>query len=182
MTSHRWRALTARPALAFALALVASGAATSALAADEVYKCAVNGKTLYQDFPCAGGKGNVLHAWPTNPAAAAANADALSRLKASVRDMEQARSARDNAAEIEVLERDIAEYEQAEQRELAELRGRQDYANQNLPGAPWERTWTMDEIANARQAVTEKYAAQKQAARDRIAALRKPATPAPAAR
>ena len=40
----------------------------------------------------------------------------------------------------------------------------------------------MDEIAKARQAVTEKYAAQKQAARDRIAALRQPATPGPAAR
>lgn len=182
MRWHRWRVSNARRALAFALTLVASGGAASALAADEVYKCAVNGKTVYQDFPCAGGKGNVLHAWPTNPAAAAANADALSRLQASVRDMEQARSARDNDAEIEALERDIAEYEQAEQRELAELRERQDYANHNLPGAPWELTWTMDEIANARKAVTEKYAAQKQAARDRIAALRKPATPAPAAR
>jgi hypothetical protein len=182
MTSHRSRVLNWRRTLAVALTLVASGGAMSALAADEVYKCTVNGKTVYQDFPCAGGKGNVFRAWPANPAATAANADALSRLNASVREMEQARSARDSAAEIDALERDIAAYEQAEQRELAELREREDYANHNLAGAVWERTWTMDEIAKARQAVTEKYATQKQAARDRIAALRKPATPAPAAR
>lgn len=182
MTSHRSPVISPRRALALALAVLASGGAASALAADEVYKCTVNGKAVYQDFPCAGGKGNVFHAWPTNPATTAANADALSRLNASVREMEQARRARDNAAEIEALERDIAEYERAEQRELAELRERQDYVNYNLPGAPWERTWTVDEIVKARQAVTEKYAAQKQAARDRIAALRQPATPAPAPR
>jgi hypothetical protein len=162
--------------------LIGLGGAVSAFAADEVYKCTVNGKTVYQDFPCAGSKGNVLHAWPTNPASVAANAEALSRLESSVREMEQSRVARDNAAEIEALEREIAGYDQAEQRELAALRQRQDYANYNLQGAPWERTSAMDALTKEMQAVTEKYASQKQAARDRIAALRKPATPAAAPR
>jgi hypothetical protein len=40
----------------------------------------------------------------------------------------------------------------------------------------------MDELNKEMQAVTEKYAAQKQAARDRIAALRKPAAPVAAPR
>jgi hypothetical protein len=180
MTPRRWRLRLLAPrlrALALLLTLIGFGGAVTALAADEVYKCTVNGKTVYQDFPCAGGKGNVLHAWPTNPASVAANAEALSRLKASVREMEQSRVARDNAAEIEALEREIAGYDQAEQRELAALRQRQDYANYNLQGATWERTSAMDELNKEMQAVTEKYAAQKQAARDRIAALRKPAAP-----
>ncbi|MGE5170295.1 MAG: DUF4124 domain-containing protein [Rudaea sp.] len=177
MTRYLRQRAPARPrALSCALALAAFAWTATAFAAEEVYKCTVNGKTVYQDYPCAGGKGNVLHSWPTNPAAAAANAEALSRLKSSVREMEQARAARDNAAEVAGLEREIAEYEQAEQRELAELRQRQDYANYNLNGAPWERQSAADELARDMQAISDKYAARKQAARDRIAALRKPAT------
>jgi hypothetical protein len=147
----------------------------------EVYRCAEKGRTVYQDYPCTGG-GAVVHAWPADNRAPAGGADALSRLKANVTEMEQARAARENAAQIEGIEREIQGYEQAEQGELAALRARQDYANYNLHGAVWERAWVMDAIAKEMQAVTEKYAAKKQAARERIAALSSGRQPSPGAR
>jgi hypothetical protein len=102
-----------------------------------------------------------------------AAADELSRLRARVAELEQARRAREIASEIEDREREIQGYDRAEQDERAALRAKQSYANYNLNGAVWERAWVEQGVAQEIQSVTEKYAARKQAARDRIAELRK---------
>ena len=174
---HRRLALRGRNAITL-LALAAACAPFDAALAD-VYKCVDNGRTVYQDQPCRSG-GAVV---PTPPAPAAGSVDAektrLERLRAQVAEQEQARKQRENASQIEALENETRGYDKAEQDELALLRAKQDYANYNANGAIWELEWGRQAIAKEMAAVTEKYAALRQAAREKIAQLRADATPPP---
>jgi len=141
-------------------------------AAAEVYKCVDNGRIVYQDYACRG-PGSVVPMERTPAPSPSAAADETARLKARLAELEQARKARETTAEIQGIEREIQGYEEAEQGELSALREKQGYANYNLPGAVWERGWVLQGIEKEMQAVTERYAALKQAARDRIEKLRK---------
>jgi hypothetical protein len=159
---------------------LASAAALTALCvlppgahAADVHKCVENGRTSYQDAPC-GSAGTVIHADgdPVDARRATAAAESVEKLRANVALLEQARKARERAAQIESVEREIAGYRKAEQDELAALRSQRDYANNNLQGAVWERNAVFDRIARDMQAVSDKYALKTQAARERLAQLR----------
>lgn len=141
-------------------------------AAAEVYKCIDNGRVVYQDYACRG-QGSVVPMERAPAPSPAAAADEAARLKARLAELEQARKARETAVQIQDIEREIQGYDEAEQSELAALRERQGYANYNLPGAVWERGWVLQGIEKEMQAVTERYAVLRQAARDRIEKLRK---------
>jgi hypothetical protein len=116
----------------------------------------------------------VIHADgdPVDARRATAAAESVEKLRANVALLEQARKARERAAQIESVEREIAGYRKAEQDELAALGSQRDYANNNLQGAVWERNAVFDRIARDMQAVSDKYALKTQAARERLAQLR----------
>jgi hypothetical protein len=160
--------------IAAAAALFALVASPFGVAAADVYKCVESGRTSYQDQPC----GSAATVVRTDSALvdrgrAAAAAESVARLRSDVAQLEQARKARDLAAEIERVEREIQGYRKAEQDELAALRDQQNYANNNQPGAVWERAAVQNRIARDMQAVSDKYALRTQAARERLAQLRK---------
>ena len=143
-----------------------------ALAAD-VHKCVENGRTSYQDSPC-GSAGSVIHTDGdvVDRRRATAAAESVEKLRANVAQLEQARRARERAAQIESVEGEIAGYRKAEQDELAALRTERDYVNNNYAAASWERNAAFDRIARDMQAVSDKYALKTQAARERLAQLR----------
>ena len=148
----------------------------------DVHKCVENGRTSYQDAPC-GSAGTVIHADAdtVDRRRASAAAESVEKLRANVAQLEQARRARERAAQIDSVERELAGYRKAEQDELAALQQQRNYANNNLPGAAWERNAVFDRIARDMQAVSDKYALKTQAARERLAQLRtggEPAKPA----
>jgi hypothetical protein len=153
-------------------ALAVLGAWPVHFARADTYKCVDNGRTTYQDQPCRSG-GSVLRSSNDTPDPRAA--ETVSKLKASVTQLEQARKQREAGVEIDRLEREIQALDQAEQDELAAIRTKRDFANYNLPGAVWERGEVEQARAKEMQSVTEKYAARKQASRDRVALLRKSA-------
>lgn len=160
----------AGPTALFALACWPGGFAAAA----DVYKCVENGRIVYQDYACRGPGSIVsMDRGSTEATTPAASAAAAARLKAGIAELDQAQKAREAASAIDAVERELRSYEQAEQSELAALRAKQDYANYNLPGAVWERAWAQQAIDKEMQAVTERYAALKQNARERIAQLRK---------
>ena len=154
----------------FALACWPGGFAAAA----DVYKCVENGRIVYQDYACRGAGSIVpMDRGSTEASTPAASTAAAARLKAGIAELDQARKAREVASAIDAVERELRSYQQAEQSELAALRAKQDYANYNLPGAVWEREWVLQGLDKERQAVTDRYAALKQDARERIAQLQK---------
>ena len=141
----------------------------------DIYKCVEDGKPAYQDQPCRGAGSAMALTPPAGRRTQTGSAaqDGLSRLRAQVTAMEQDRKKREISYEIERLERDIGDYERAQDAEVSALRSKQGYANYNQPGALWERGWLSESIASEMRSVTEGYTAKIQAARDRIAQLKK---------
>jgi hypothetical protein len=142
----------------------------------EIYKCVQDGKTLYQDQPCRGAGSSIVIASPEasgpNPTATGGD-ERLSRLRANVNEMARERRKREIAYEIDGLEREISGYERAENVELATLTDKKRYNNNDVNAAGWQREWVLKSIETEMRSVTEKYAAMKQAARDRVSRLRK---------
>lgn len=139
----------------------------------DMYKCTVDGKTVYQDRPCPS-TGTAISIKPATgkPSGETTRTaeDNLVKTKAQVAEMELERKKRDIAYEIERLEADIDGYERAQESELSALRRKKGLAKNNLAGATWEQS-----ISAEMQAVTEKYKTKIQVARDRIAQLRQDA-------
>ena len=147
-------------------------------ASGEIYKCVQDGKTLYQDQPCRGAGSATVIASPemsdTTPAVTG-NDERLLRLRANVDEMARQRRKREIAYEIGGLEREISGHERAENIELAALTDKKRYNNNDVNTASWEREWVLKSIEMETRSVAEKYAALKQAARDRVSRLRKEA-------
>ena len=142
----------------------------------EIYKCVQDGKTLYQDQPCRGAGSGIVVTSPdtkgTGPAATGGE-EQLTRLKAYVNEMARERRKREIAYEIGGLEREISGYERAESSELAALSDKKGYNYYNLAAAAWQREWVLKNIDLEMRSVTEKYAAMRQTARDRVSRLQK---------
>jgi hypothetical protein len=141
-----------------------------------IYKCVQDGKTLYQDQPCRGaGSATVVASPDTNATrpAVAGSEERMTRLKAYVNEMARDRRKREIAYEISGLGREIGDYERAENTELAALTDKKGYNYYNLAAAPWQREWVLKSIDMEMRSVTEKYAALKQAARERVSRLQK---------
>ena len=163
-----------RPSIEICAIFVA--ALTPCSAIGEIYKCVQDGKTLYQDQPCRGAGSATVVASPeasgTSPAVTGSD-ERLSRLRASVNEMARERRKREIAYEVGGLEREIDGYERAENVELATLTDKKRYNNNDVNAAGWQREWVLKSIDMEMRSVAEKYAAMKQAARDRVARLRK---------
>jgi hypothetical protein len=151
-------------------------ALSMAPASAEIFKCKDGGKTIYQDQPCPGaGSALVVDTTPSvsgNTDAKGAQ-ESLERLKANVSELEWARKKRENADEIDRLEREIRGYQRTEEEELAVLRSKKDDPFSLPPSAAAEGKQPAQYFAAEMQAVTEKYRLRKVAANNRIAQLRK---------
>ncbi len=147
---------------------------SSSPAVAEIYKCVEDGKTIYQDQPCrgAGAAITLTPAVSEVDVTATDREDSASRMKAQVNEMAQSRRKRDIAYEIDGLERNLRDYERAENAELVALRDEQNYNNHNYAGALWEREQKQNFVTTKMQSVRKKYASLKQVARDRVSQLR----------
>ena len=165
----------ARPADVCAVVIVALLSSSPAVA--EIYKCVEDGKTIYQDQPCRGA-GSAITLTPAVSevdVTATDREESASRMKAQVNEMAQSRRKRDIAYEIDGLERNLRDYERAENAELVALRDEKNYNDHNYAGALWEREQKQEVVATKMQTVTKKYATMKQVTRDRVSQLRKEA-------
>jgi hypothetical protein len=85
---------------ALGFALLAGAAWSAAAGAQTVYKCSLDGKTSYEQTPCASGKSVELNV-PAAPAQSAADTATLERQQRTADKMEQDRLRRDAAHERE---------------------------------------------------------------------------------
>jgi len=145
-----------------------------------MYKCIENGRATYQERPCKGAGGEIkLRSQsgdapaPKAPTAATPNAKSNdSHSPASgdpnswLQSMQKERRLRELDHEIKIVENDIrTDYEDLDA-ELAVLRDRKSYANNNLAGATWEGS-----ISSEMQAIVDKYKTKisiSQAKQDRL--------------
>lgn len=151
-----------RPSRRALMTLSALLVATSAHA--QVYKCNVDGKTVFADQPCATdakpidvrpASGHSAPALPplviTTPGAPQP-INASSNPQAVVARMEHARALRDMDHRIDVEHSRIREEEGRMNAELAALRAKKAQANNNLAGAMWEQS-----ISQEMSAVVARY-------------------------
>lgn len=137
-----------RPPRRALLTLAALLVATSAHA--QVYKCKVDGKTVFADQPCAADAKPIDvrpasgHSAPALPPLVITTPDAPPPINASsnpqavVSRMERARALRDMDHRIDIEHSRIREEEDRMNAELAGLRAKKAWANNNLAGAVWE--------------------------------------------
>lgn len=148
------------------------------MAAHAQFKCVgADGAVSFQQMPCsAQHKGQALQLRdsrpPAEPAGVASDAGTvgkrkLSDVEISVQRMERERRVREIDREIEGLEQDLAWRPGAIDREVAELRQRQQSAANNLAGATWHQS-----LATEMVAVTQKHKAAMERATERIKVLR----------
>lgn len=143
-------------------ALLAAGPAAA------VYKCQVNGETVFSQTPCAADAEKVeikVHRPKEDEAQRAEeHANWLREENAAMR---ADRKGREATIEIGKLEQQIEIYQDQMDKELAALREQKSSANNNLAGATLEQS-----IATEMQAVVEKYNTKIKLNRDKIASLR----------
>jgi predicted RNase H-like nuclease (RuvC/YqgF family) len=137
-----------------------------------VYKCDINGETVFSQTPCAADAEKVevkVHR-PSEEEAKAAE-ERASWASGENAAMRAERKSREAGIEIKKLETAIEVYQRDMDRELAALRDQKASASNNLAGATWEQS-----IATEMQAVVEKYNTKIKLAKDRIAVLREQRT------
>ena len=144
----------------------------------EIYNCVDAGKTSYQDQPCKGAAAEkTLAPVDTKGITPIPSADdeKSNRLKAQVDEFTRDRRKRDLVAAIDRIERDLRDYDTAEASEVAALRDKRRYNENNPTAQPWEMQPILKRIDDEIQSTADRYKALRQAARDRIAQLRKDA-------
>lgn len=156
------------------IAATAIAAMLTASPAAAIYKCLVEGETVFSQTPCAPDAQPVavkIHR-PSDDEArrAAERAEWTERQSATLRSERKGRAA---AIEIESLERQINVYQQDMEKELSSLREKKASANNNLAGATWEQAQAVE-----MQAVVDRYNTKIEIARSKIAVLREQ-VPAP---
>lgn len=139
-----------RPPRRALLPIVALLLATSAHA--QVYKCKIDGKTVFADQPCAadakpldvrpasGHSASTLPPLVVTTPGASQPINASSNPQAVVARMEHERALRDMDHRIDAEHRRIREEEGRMNAELAALRAKKAQANNNLAGAVWENS------------------------------------------
>lgn len=127
-----------------------------------VYKCKVDGATVYTSSPCVSG-GTEIHVQETpalakpggNETGDASNGPGLGEEK-TTRHSERAylaqREIDKKSREIKKHKKNIKRYRKRMRSELAALKRKKGYARNNLAGATWEQS-----ISTEMRSVTEKY-------------------------
>lgn len=173
--------MLAIPPALLPLLAIAAVVALSAPARAQIYKCQINGKTVFSDQPCAPDAAPIKvqpargHS-PTEPAPPAAlgtsatsqpleygPAATEARLRSITDDMSRQRQLREIEHQIKIEYLRINDEEDAMQGEIAALRARKRRANNNLAGAVLEQS-----ISNEMAAVTSRYETRIQTIRSKI--------------
>jgi|WetSurSiteA1Bulk_404760.scaffolds.fasta_scaffold75204_1 predicted RNase H-like nuclease (RuvC/YqgF family) len=133
-----------------------------------MYKCIVNGETVFSDTPCTVNAKEieikVLKPTPNDIS------EANERNKKSDDFTDKVnRDARKGAIKTEIydLERRVSGYQNSMNKEIAHLKAKKARANNNLAGATWENS-----ISSEMQAVSDKYGQEIKIAISRIERLR----------
>lgn len=132
------------------ICVAAAVALTSLTVQAQVYKCKVDGKTVFSDQSCApdAKQINVRPAAghsPTAPTPGSVNAspavvNSSSNPQAVVARMEHERAIREIESKIQRLRSRVLEEQDSMNREVAALRDQKQYANNNLAGATWQQS------------------------------------------
>ena len=136
-------------------------------ASAQVYKCKVNGKTVYADAPCGGAKSAVMDIRQdraVQTASAASTQEALAEKSSKVDKMIKRRQLQDD---IDRSESYISSLHSQREREMNALRAKKMRANNNLAGAVWEQS-----ISAEMNAVTSKYDSKVKSEQSRLDNLR----------
>lgn len=150
-------------AAALAAALLTAGAAHA-----QIYKCRIDGQTVFADHPCAADAQPLdvrPAAGPGTPPAPGAPST-LDKLNASVADMARTRQLRDLDHRIRGERIGLDQEQDRMNQELAALRSKKNRANNNLAGAMWEQS-----ISEEMNATVARYNLRMQGIRDEIRRL-----------
>lgn len=151
-----------------AIITAALAALLTAGPAAAVYKCQVNGETVFSQTPCAANAEEVqLKVHRPSEADIKAAEDRAALTKGEGDALRADRKSRAAGIEITQLEQEIESYQEQMDRELADLNDRKASANNNLAGATLEQS-----IATEMKTVVEKYNTKIKLARDKISVLR----------
>lgn len=142
----------------------------------EMYKCNEGGKTVYSDQPCAGAQkidvrpasGTSRSVTPAPQAPSGEPVNASNNPQAVLAGMERERRRDYLTKEIRELEDAMEADRRRADAELAILKDKKRYANNNLAGATWEAS-----ISQEMQAVTRRYETKYMADADKLERLRK---------
>ncbi len=134
----------------------------------QIYRCEINGETIYSQQPCATDAETVeLRYHRVDPQSAAAAASSAADLKASNDAMTRERRIREIGNEIGRLESRNRRLLQSRDREIGQLRARQRTANNNLAGATYRQS-----IAEEMSAVNQRYDTQIRVNQEQIGRMR----------
>ena len=160
--------------------LVVFGLLVANLAHAEMCKCVDAGKTSFQEQPCKG-SGGVIKIRPQSgdapPATASVNPvptsnevtpSVASRATNQLQTMKNEHRLREIELEIPQVEHEIKMSQDGLDTELATLKHKKGYANNNQAGATWEQS-----ISTEMQAVIEKYKTKISLAQGNLDRLRK---------
>lgn len=134
----------------------------------QIYKCRIDGQTVFADRPCAADAQplDVRPAAGRGTPPAPGDPSDLDRLKASVADMARTRNLRDLDHRIRAERIELDQEQDRMNRELAALRNKKNRANNNLAGAMWEQS-----ISEEMNAIVARYNLRMQGVRDEIQRL-----------
>lgn len=141
----------------------------------DIYKCKVNGQTVFSQMPCAPDAVVVQPKVVQPSAAAVAEQEAVNAsVRAAASSMERSRRMGQIERAIADIDARIAQMEVDRDRTISSLRFSRNYANNNLAGATWQQSLAAEMEAVAVQYGTSISAAQaeKQRLLDEYARLR----------
>lgn len=155
-----------KPLLSLALLAIVP-AMLAAPAGAQIYKCKGDrGVTVFSEHPC-GDDATEVTVEDNNAGISVAPEGDFSKVRSDIAKRELERKIRDKKNQIERLEL-------ARERELAVLRDRKRYANNNLAGATWEES-----ISTEMTAVVQKYQSNIENRREELRHLRESLTKIP---
>lgn len=127
-----------------------------------VYKCTdAKGNVTFSGMPCA------KDAKPIEVKISGPTEEAVNESQARIDAMESAQAEGRKQRQIQVLKDEIKKKQRQRDKELARLRNKKTYANNNLAGATWEES-----ISTEMQAVTLRYQGEIDSLNQEIAALK----------
>jgi len=158
---------------ATAAAIVAL-ALLSTTASAEVYKCRIDGKTVFSDRPCsadatkidvrpAAGRAPSAEQGGITDAPTGVPINSSTNPRALLDRMERERRVRELEYEIQRRRSKIVDEQAAMEREVATLREKKTHANNNLAGATWEKS-----ISEEMSAVVARYDVRIRTLQDEI--------------
>lgn len=141
---------------------------TAAASANQIHVCTdADGKKSFQQQPCPQGAKAETRTYEKSEPVAAAPDNRLSTDNPTYQTIKNNNRRLELERNIKKSERKVDELESRRSRELAALRNKKRYANNNMAGATWEQS-----ISTEMQAVSERYSSMIETERDELKRMR----------